>query len=54
LANITALLERAQQGDLQARNDLFAVVYAELTRLAQRKLAREQPFVTLDTGGLVH
>jgi len=54
LANITALLERAHQGDLQARNDLFAVVYAELTRLAQRKLAREQAFITLDTGGLVH
>jgi RNA polymerase sigma factor (TIGR02999 family) len=54
LATITALLERAQQGDLQARDDLFAVVYAELTRLAQRKLARDQQFVTLDTGGLVH
>lgn len=54
MANITALLERAQRGDLQARNDLFAVVYAELTRLAQRKLARDQHFVTLDTGGLVH
>ena len=54
MANITALLERAQQGDLQARNDLFAVVYAELSRLARRKLAGEQPFITLDTGGLVH
>jgi RNA polymerase sigma factor (TIGR02999 family) len=54
LANITALLVRAQQGDPQACNDLFAVVYAELSRLAQRKLAREQRFSTLDTGGLVH
>jgi RNA polymerase sigma factor (TIGR02999 family) len=54
LANITALLVRAQQGDLRARNDLFAAVYAELSRLAQWKLAREQPFVTLDTRGLVH
>jgi len=54
LANITALLVRAQQGDPQARNDLFAVVYAELSRLAQRKLAREQRFITLDTGGLLH
>ena len=54
MANITALLVRAQQGDPQACNDLFAVVYAELSRLAQRKLAREQRFSTLDTGGLVH
>jgi RNA polymerase sigma factor (TIGR02999 family) len=54
LANITALLERAQHGDLQARNDLFALVYTELSRLARRKLAKEQPSITLDTGGLVH
>lgn len=54
MGNITALLERAQQGDPQARNDLFASVYCELSRLARQKLAREQQFITLDAGGLVH
>ena len=42
LGDVTALLERAHQGDVQARNELFEQVYSELSRLARQKLARER------------
>ena len=42
MGDVTALLERAHQGDAQASNELFASVYSELNRLARQKLARER------------
>ena len=41
MGDVTVLLERAHGGDVDARNELFASLYAELSRLAGQKLARE-------------
>ena len=54
MGDVTALLERAHQGDVQARNELFEHVYAELSRLARQKLAHERSFTDLSTATLVH
>lgn len=54
MGDVTVLLERAHRGDLQARNELFDCLYAELNRLASRKLARESTFTHLDAPSLVH
>lgn len=54
MGDVTTLLERAQQGDVQARNELFACVYSELNRLARQKLAPEATFTNLNAAGLVH
>lgn len=39
---------------MDARNELFAFVYAELHHLARQKLAREAHLTDLDAGSLVH
>lgn len=54
MADVTVLLERAQGGDVQARNELFARLYAELNRLARQKLARESALTQLDAPSLLH
>jgi RNA polymerase sigma factor (TIGR02999 family) len=54
MGEVTVLLERAHRGDVQARNALFDCLYAELKRLAGRKLARESTFTHLDAPSLVH
>jgi len=54
MGDVTALLERAHGGDVQARNELFELVYAELSRLARQKLARERTFTDLSAASLVH
>jgi len=54
MGDVTALLERAHGGDVQARNELFEHVYAELSRLARQKLARERTFTDLSAASLVH
>jgi RNA polymerase sigma factor (TIGR02999 family) len=54
MGDVTVLLERAHRGDTQARNELFACLYAELNRLARQKLARESTFTQLDAPSLVH
>ena len=51
---VTALLQRIQEGDRDALDRLFPLVYAELRRVAQRQLRREGPGHTLDATGLVH
>ena len=51
---ITQILHAAMQGDARAAQDLFAAVYAELHRIAQRKMAREKPGHTLQATALVH
>jgi RNA polymerase sigma factor (TIGR02999 family) len=51
---ITGILDAIEQGDPCAAEKLLSLVYAELRRLAARKLAHEQPGQTLNATGLVH
>lgn len=51
---VTQLLAAASQGDSSAREELVPLIYAELKRLAQRRLARERPNHTLQPTALVH
>jgi RNA polymerase sigma factor (TIGR02999 family) len=51
---VTRLLAAIDAGDRQAADALLPLVYAELRRLAARKLAHETPGQTLDATGLVH
>ena len=52
--DVTELLIRFNAGDEGAANDLLAVVYAELQKLARRYLRRERPDHTLQATALVH
>jgi RNA polymerase sigma factor (TIGR02999 family) len=52
--DITRLLASISEGDRDALNQLFPVVYAELRALAHRQLARLRPGDTLQTTALVH
>jgi hypothetical protein len=40
LSEITRILDRAQQGDPKAADELLPLVYGELRRIAARKMAR--------------
>lgn len=54
---ITRILDRAAGGDAGAAEQLWALVYDELRRIAHRELARESggpQGLTLSTTGLVH
>lgn len=54
MPNVTGLLEAAGNGDQQAAAELLPLVYDELRRRANARLARENPGQTLDATGLVH
>jgi RNA polymerase sigma factor (TIGR02999 family) len=51
---VTRTLAAIERGDPQAAEQLVPLVYAELRRLAARKLAREKPGQTLQATALVH
>ncbi len=51
---VTDLLIGARDGDREALDQLFPVVYDELRRIAHRHLRRERGGHTLDTTALVH
>jgi RNA polymerase sigma factor (TIGR02999 family) len=51
---ITRLLERERQGDVQAAGELLPLVYAELRKLAAAQMARQAPGQTLQATALVH
>ncbi len=53
-ASLTLLLEKASDGNVQALNQLFPLVYDELKRLARSRLRDERPDHTLSTTALVH
>src|SRR5690606_19464212 len=53
-AALTRLLEEASEGNVQALNRLFPLVYEELKRLARSRLRDERPDHTLSTTALVH
>lgn len=51
---VTRLLAALREGDAQARDRLFPLVYDELRRAASRLLSRERPGHTLHATDLVH
>ena len=54
MSDATRILDRVQQGDPTAAEELLPLVYDELRGLAAAKMAREQPGQTLQATGLVH
>ncbi len=52
--DVTRILERLERGEKEASAELLPLVYEELRRLAQAKLAHEQPGHTLQATALVH
>jgi RNA polymerase sigma factor (TIGR02999 family) len=53
-ASLTELLHRAQDGDADAADSLFAATYAELRKLARGRLRSGGRNTLLDTSALVH
>src|SRR5262249_34234999 len=54
MADVTQILNAIEQGDPDAADQLFPMVYDELRRLAAQKLSHERPGQTLDPTALVH
>ena len=54
MSGVTEILDRAQQGDLKAAQELPPLVYEELRKLAAHKMANESPGQTLQPTALVH
>jgi RNA polymerase sigma factor (TIGR02999 family) len=52
--NVTQLLQKWSDGDKQAQEKLFQVVYNELHRQAARYLRNEQPGLSWQTTDLIH
>ncbi len=53
-ADVTRILEAVQQGDQQASEELLPVVYEELRKLAENRMAHESSGNTLQATALVH
>jgi RNA polymerase sigma factor (TIGR02999 family) len=54
VSDVTRILDRVQQGDSGAAEELLPLVYEELRRLAAQKMAHEAPGQTLQPTALVH
>ena len=54
MSDATQILQRIEQGDPKAAEELLPLVYDELRRLAAQKLAHEKPGQTLQATALVH
>src|SRR5205085_4169783 len=54
MSDVTQLLDRIEQGDSRAADQLLPVIYDELRQLAAQKLAQEKPGYTLQATALVH
>ena len=54
MSDITLILQKMEQGDELAADELLSTVYAELRKLAAAKMARESTGQTLQTTALVH
>jgi RNA polymerase sigma factor (TIGR02999 family) len=52
--DVTVMLQRMEQGDAQAAEELLPLVYDELRKLASAKMARESGGQTLQPTALVH
>ena len=54
MSDLTQILERVEQGDSKAAEELLPLVYEELRKLAAHKMANEPPGHTLQPTALVH
>lgn len=54
MGDVTHILRAISEGDSASTEALLPIVYAELRRLAQQRLARESPDHTLQATALVH
>src|SRR5437868_208272 len=54
MSEVTQILNAIGQGDPQVTNQLLALVYDELRKLAAQKMAQEAPGQTLEATALVH
>jgi len=54
VSDVTQILERVEQGDGKAAEELLPLVYEELRKLAAARMAQEQPGQTLQPTALVH
>jgi RNA polymerase sigma factor (TIGR02999 family) len=54
MSEITELIRRANAGESEARDQLFAALYRDLRRLAHSRLTRSETITLLDTTSLVH
>ncbi|MBI1917257.1 MAG: sigma-70 family RNA polymerase sigma factor [Planctomycetes bacterium] len=54
MSEVTRILSAIEQGDAQAVEQLFPLVYEELRRMAGRRMAQEKPGQTLQATALVH
>src|SRR6266571_152511 len=54
MSDVTQILSAIEQGDPQAASQLLPLVYQELRRLAEHKLAQENAGQTLQATALVH
>jgi RNA polymerase sigma factor (TIGR02999 family) len=54
MSEVTHILDRAQQGDPKAAEELLPLVYDELRRLAVMKMAQQPAGQTLQATALVH
>lgn len=54
MSDVTYILNQIESGDPSAAEQLLALVYDELRKLAAAKLAQEKPGQTLQATALVH
>jgi len=54
VSDVTRILDRVQQGEAKAAEELLPLVYEELRRLAAHRMASEAPGQTLQPTALVH
>lgn len=54
MSEVTQLLDAVERGETQAAEELLPLVYEELRRLANAKMASEKPGQTLQPTALVH
>src|SRR5215471_2241418 len=54
MSEVTQILQRVEQGDGKAAEELLPLVYEELRRLAAARMAQESPGQTLQATALVH
>jgi RNA polymerase sigma factor (TIGR02999 family) len=54
VSDVTAILDRVQQGESKAADELLPLVYEELRKLAAVKMAQQAPGQTLQATALVH
>ena len=54
MSDVTRILDRVQQGDPKAAEELLPLVYEELRKLAAAKMAQQTPGQTLQATALVH